>query len=187
MPAGRDRSRVAVLYRGKVWGERLEAYIDALAAAGAEGVTCSPDDAPALAEGLAQYDGVVLTGGVDVDPANYGEPPHRTVTRVDPLRDDYDLRTLRAALERDLPVLGICRGHQLLNVAFGGTLLQHIEGDPHRAQRTGESRWHGVRLAPSSRLAAIYGATRLRVTLPPPPGGDGRPARPRSAGGGDGG
>ena len=100
------------------------AYADAVAAAGGEPVLL-PTGAVS-AEVVARLDGLVLAGGADVDPARYGRPagPHTTVVR--PERDESELIALRAALDRDLPLLAICRGMQLLNVALGGDLVQHL-------------------------------------------------------------
>jgi putative glutamine amidotransferase len=83
---------------------------------------------------------------------------------VDPQRDEFELAVLQQALDADIPVLAICRGHQLLNVALGGTLLQHIEGDGHRAHKEGDmpSRWHAVQLEPR-RLPAIFGVDEMEV------------------------
>lgn len=155
---------IVVLYREDVTAERLDSYAEAIEAAGGNAVTASPDADPEIAERIGEFAGVVLTGGVDIDPAIYGEEQHERVRQVDRVRDDYELRVLRAALARDLPVLGICRGHQLLNVAFGGKLLQHIEDNSHRSERgTLASTWHEARLTPGSRLAAIQGVERLHV------------------------
>ncbi len=160
---GSDRP-VAVLYREDVPGERLQAYVESLEAAGASVVTVSPDDGPKPGERIEEWAGIVLTGGVDIDPALYGAERHERVRHTDRDRDEFELGVVRAALERDLPVLGVCRGHQMLNVAFGGGLLQHIEDHSHRTLRgTLDSGWHEARLAQGSRLAAIYGAERLRV------------------------
>ncbi len=82
-----------------------------------------PEDAAAL---LDRLDGVLLSGGVDVDPALYGQAPHPKLGRVNRRRDDFELALTREALRRDLPILAICRGHQVLNVATGGTLIQDI-------------------------------------------------------------
>jgi putative glutamine amidotransferase len=115
---------------------------------------------------LEGLDGLVLTGGMDVDPARYGEAPHPKVRHFDPARDAFEERALRFALERDLPVLAICRGHQLLNVAFGGGLLQHIESGEHVAdlKAVGQpSRWHAARIAPDTRLRAITGEDEIEV------------------------
>ena len=71
---------------------------------------------------LDRLDGVLLSGGVDVDPALFGQAPHPKLGRVDRRRDDFELALTREALRRDLPILAICRGHQVLNVATGGTL-----------------------------------------------------------------
>lgn len=85
---------------------------------------------------LSSVDGIVLAGGADIDPVRYGASPHRTVRGTRPDRDDWELRLLRAALEADLPVLGICRGAHVLNVAGGGTLDQHLpETNRHHGHR----------------------------------------------------
>jgi gamma-glutamyl-gamma-aminobutyrate hydrolase PuuD len=106
---------------------------------------------------LPQLDGLVLTGGVDVDAHLYGEPRDRRAMRHNKARDAHELRLFSQALERDLPVLAICRSHHLLNVAMGGSLLQHIEGDGHRADVDGRSRWHTVSLdAGGGRLSEAY-------------------------------
>ncbi len=146
------KPRVAIPHwRAPTW-ERTKHYYDSLEAAGAEYTIVDSDDLPSDAQGL------LLTGGVDVDPRRYGERRGPHTDRSKPERDAHELRLLRQALDRDLPVLAICRAHQLLNVALGGKLLQHVEGDGHRWQDGGESRWHEVRLEGNSRLSATYGA-----------------------------
>ena len=75
---------------------------------------------------LDLIDGLVLTGGADIDPAFYGQEAHAETVDTVPERDAFEIALVRAAIERDLPVLGICRGMQLINVARGGTLLQHL-------------------------------------------------------------
>ena len=88
---------------------------------------CGPEDAPAL---LDRLDGLLLSGGVDVDPALYGAgPPPEARARSTGERDDFELALSREALRRDLPILAICRGHQVLNVATGGTLIQDIPSE----------------------------------------------------------
>ena len=78
---------------------------------------------------LDRLDGLLLSGGIDVDPALYGRAPHPKLGRVDRERDDFELALTREALRRDLPILAICRGHQVLNVATGGTLIQDIPSE----------------------------------------------------------
>jgi putative glutamine amidotransferase len=115
---------------------------------------------------VAALDALILTGGIDVDPQVYGAPRHNKVKEVDRARDDMELAYLAAALDRDIPVLAICRGHQVLNVGFGGQLLQHIESGEHRADFRTEgypSRWHDLIIEPGSRLAEAFGETRLHV------------------------
>jgi gamma-glutamyl-gamma-aminobutyrate hydrolase PuuD len=99
-------------------------YADAVAAAGGEPVLL-PTGA-LTAEVVGRLDGLIVAGGADVDPARYGQVagPHTTVLR--PERDESELAALEAALDRDLPLLAICRGMQLLNVALGGDLVQHL-------------------------------------------------------------
>ena len=152
--------RIGITRWEDVPGERLQFYWDRVRAAGGEVI----DLADAAAD-LSQLDGLILTGGLDVDPARYGEERHPKVRHVDPRRDEFELTVLQRALDADIPVLAICRGHQLLNVAFGGTLLQHIEGDGHRAHKEGDmpSRWHVVHLEPEGRLAAIHGVGEMEV------------------------
>jgi putative glutamine amidotransferase len=111
-------------------------------------------------------DALMLTGGIDVDPVVYAAERHPKVKEVDRGRDEMELACLNAALERDMPVLAICRGHQVLNVGFRGQLVQHIDSGDHRADfRTPgyPSRWHALRLEPESRLGAIFGGGPLHI------------------------
>jgi putative glutamine amidotransferase len=108
---------------------------------------------------LAGLDGLLLTGGSDIDPAMYGAPRHPDTGEPDPARDTLETVLLREALERDLPVLAICRGLQLLNVALGGTLVQHIEGHRHREQPD----VHPITIGSHSRLRSILGVDEFVV------------------------
>jgi putative glutamine amidotransferase len=124
-----------------------------------------PEDAGAL---LLRVDALVLSGGADVDPAHYDEEPHETVTRVIPERDAFELALCREALRRDLPVLAICRGHQVLNVATGGTLVQDIPSQLPGAEDHDpeKERWetaHEVLVLPGTHLREILGSERVAV------------------------
>ena len=101
-----------------------QAYAAQVAAAGGVPVLLPP--VPGIAVAVRRLDGLVLTGGGDIDPARYGEPPHPRTARVSAERDEAELAALDAALAAGIPVLGICRGLQVLNVARGGTLCQHL-------------------------------------------------------------
>src|SRR3970040_1905971 len=142
--------------------ERTQHYYESLRKAGGEPLVVDGPELPADAAGL------VLTGGVDVDPRLYGERTGPLTERPNKPRDTHEMRLLQQALERDLPVLAVCRGHQFLNVAMGGKLVQHIAGDRHRADDAGESRWHAVSLVDGGgRLGDVYGARReLRGNSP---------------------
>lgn len=126
-------------------------------------------DGPPPEEIAARVDGVVLVGGGDVDPIHYGADPHPTVTGVDAARDAFELALVRLAIERRIPVLGICRGAQVMNVALGGDLVQHIpdrygHGVSHAPpDGSGPRAVHAVTLVPGSKLHHIYGADRIRV------------------------
>jgi putative glutamine amidotransferase len=124
-------------------------YISALDKAGAEIVPLSVGD-----EVPADFDALCLSGGEDVDPARYGEPD-RGCEIVSPERDALEFELVQRARARDLPILGVCRGFQVLNVAFGGSLLQHLEGHrPYPADGDGVVQ-HRVVPAMGSRLAAV--------------------------------
>jgi putative glutamine amidotransferase len=123
---------------------------------------------PTLAEAFAaEADGIVFSGGADFDPELFGQEPHPELGHVSLERDRFELALYRAAKARAIPVLGVCRGIQLINVAEGGTLHQHLpalEGTIQHSQRaiTGEPA-HWVALEPSSRLARALGATKLKT------------------------
>ena len=162
-----DRPRILVTRAEEVMGERFEDYTDRLIETGAEPVAY--DQADWEQDGtLPAYDGVVVTAGVDVDPTRYDEEQSEYVREIAPDRDDFESAVLVDAFERDVPVLAICRGHQLFNVFAGGSLLQHIhEREPHRARR-GEgdaidSGWHDVNAEPGSLLHSVFGDRTLRV------------------------
>ena len=133
-------------------------YVHAVHSSGGRAVLVTPDDPDAdVLDGL---DGIMFTGGSDVDPALYGEHPHPT-TMVKPERDTAELLLMRAALAVELPVLGICRGMQLMTVAYGGRLHQHLPDvlghDTHRPVSGPKFGTHPVRLEPGSRAHGILG------------------------------
>jgi len=139
--------RAVVTYRND---KKIGAYADALRSAGIEPVLVNPEAAFKSLGGM----GLVLTGGTDLDAAMYGAERIAAADEPDRERDAMEQRLLKEALERDLPVLAICRGMQLFNVTHGtGTLLQHIDG--HKTP-------HDVAIYPDTRLAQIFGAG-LRV------------------------
>ncbi len=145
-------------------------YIAAIQRAGAVAVMLPPDGqlAEEPDEVLSLLDGLILAGGADIDPASYGaEPEPHTIGTV-PERDRFEIALARAAIDRDLPLLGICRGMQLLNVACGGTLLQHLPDrlgheEHRRVVGSFDGAEHDVELAESS-LASIAAGERTHST-----------------------
>lgn len=171
IPIGRD------LPANPTYLKLRRTYSDAVSGAGGAPVLLPPlEDESALADTLGRLDGLLFPGGADVDPAHYGQPCHKE-THVDEVLDTLELTAARWAANQALPTLGICRGQQLLNVALGGTLVQHL---PHRelgehsqvpvqahvlgrqsTPRTELS--HELRLEADSKLAAILGGTEMQV------------------------
>jgi putative glutamine amidotransferase len=145
-----------------------EDYVRSVEQAGAIPVVLPPVRPEDVAAILDRLDGVLLSGGVDVDPVLYGQPPHRKLGRVNRRRDDFELALTREALRRDQPILAICRGHQVLNVASGGTLVQDIPSIvrgamKHDARGPRFRRSHRVEVTPSSSLREILGDDTLFV------------------------
>ena len=144
-------------------------YCAAVQRAGGRAVLLVPDaaDAEDPAALLELVDGVLVTGAAgDVDPARYGAEPHPRTEPVAAVRDDFELTLVRGAQDADLPVLGICRGMQVVNVAHGGTLAQHLPdlvGHDEHARTPGEFVRHDVRIAPGTTAARAVGAERATV------------------------
>lgn len=109
--------------------------------------------------------GLLLPGGGDIDPRWYGREPDPRTKNVSHRRDQFELTLLKAALRRDMPVLAICHGMQILNVHLGGTLIQHLPAAPldHDVDQPRATPVHDISIEPSSRLAAILGATTAAV------------------------
>jgi putative glutamine amidotransferase len=111
---------------------------------------------------LPAVDGLLLPGGWDVDPSFYGEKRDDKVQETDRELDETELSMFRQARERQIPVLGICRGQQVINVAMGGTLVQHLEG--HEVRELGRSHLaHAIEVDPSSELGRAAGEDKVRV------------------------
>jgi putative glutamine amidotransferase len=132
---------------------------------GAIALLLSPDDAVADDPNqlLDMIDGLILAGGSDVDPASYGAEPHAETRGVNPDRDRFEVALAQGALERQMPVLGLCRGMQMLNVARGGTLEQHIDDLQTHRHTPGQFCDHEVELQPESLAARAAGSERVAV------------------------
>jgi putative glutamine amidotransferase len=145
------------------------AYVAAVQQAGGVPVLLVPQhDARALRALLERIDGVLLTGGGDVDPARFGEEPHPTVSDVSAERDVLEIALARHALEERMPLLAICRGVQVLNVALGGSLHQDVANSPgtpiaHSQKAPRHEPTHAVKIEAGSRLADVVGAHDLDV------------------------
>jgi putative glutamine amidotransferase len=137
-------------------------YLRTLDAAGALPVVLPPVGAAGVAELLDRLDGLCLSGGPDLDPTAYGaRERHPELGPTEPSLDEFELALARAALERGMPVLAVCRGAQALNVACGGTLHQHVPG--HRQTIPAGEPSHEVRIAARSRLTRLLGARTTGV------------------------
>lgn len=139
---------------------RLDDYLASIEHSGAEARVLEVSESPRAV--LQTVDGVLLTGGGDVDPALYGESRHETVEDAEPGRDEFEVDLARRAMERDLPLLAICRGAQVLNVAAGGTLVQDIPTAvtsdlAHSVKEPKDSIAHEIRIATDTRLHSALG------------------------------
>ncbi|MBS1828932.1 MAG: gamma-glutamyl-gamma-aminobutyrate hydrolase family protein [Acidobacteria bacterium] len=147
--------RIGITYR---FEEKYPPYRDAVLAVGLEPVPIVPPGVDSL-HGL---DGLLIAGGTDLNPSLYQQASHPENETPDDERDAMEIRLLRLALQSDLPVLCICRGLQLFNVALGGDLLQHLDQTPLHRQR-GVTDAHPVDIVPGTKLAAITGPQSFYV------------------------
>lgn len=144
-------------------------YIRSIEWAGGVPLVLAPSGAALHSSLVDRLDGLLLTGGLDIDPASYGEKPHPSVSRTSAERDEFEFLLTRGALQRGVPILGICRGMQVLNVVLGGTLIQDIptligpevlHNHPHKQRH---EIFHEVRLKEGTRLHAILKRERIPV------------------------
>lgn len=155
-----SRPRILISRAETIAHERWDDYADRIAEAGGQPIAIELADWREHAP-YPPHDGILLTGGVDIDPARYGEPRSERVRETNPARDAFELVLIEAARTHQRPLLAICRGHQLFNVAHGGTLLQHLEQrEPHRARRGADgetivSGWHDVDIRSGTLLAEL--------------------------------
>ncbi|MET8419260.1 gamma-glutamyl-gamma-aminobutyrate hydrolase family protein [Streptomyces sp. NPDC005134] len=153
--------------RWNIWDARAavihESYVRGISDNGGRAVILPPDDLDA--DVLDRLDGLLLPGGVDIDPALSGQDRHPETDRSQPLRDSAERLLLRGALARDLPVLGVCRGLQLMALEYGGSLHQHLPdvlGHTAHCPAEGVFGEHGMEFAADSVMAEVYGP-RTRV------------------------
>jgi putative glutamine amidotransferase len=139
-----------------------EGYVDSVRRAGGRPVVIHPLDLAPFDESLTPFDAVVIVGGGDIDPTCYGGDAHDKVYGVERPRDDVELALSRWVVDHDVPTLAVCRGIQVVNVAFGGTLHPHIADldgvEPHGEPGGGPARVHDIKLEPDSAVARLCGA-----------------------------
>jgi putative glutamine amidotransferase len=153
----RSRPRIGVTTSPKREKDYYLTYGRAVEAAGAEAVYLPPGT-----PSVFDLDGLLLPGGWDVDPALYGERPDPKVGDIDPELDETEIRLFKDAREKHIPILGICRGQQVINVAMGGTLLQHLEG--HEVRAYGRSHLaHKASVDPASELGRAAEGREIQV------------------------
>jgi len=166
--ADSSRPKVLITRAEEVVGEDWDDYARCIEGAGGEAI---PFDCATFEgiEALPPHDGILVTAGVDIDPARYGQERGERVTATDPARDEVETTLILHAIASGTPLFCICRGFQLMNVALGGSLLQHLEErEPHRARR-GEDRvsidsgWHEVVVRGRTLLDRVTGQSTLRV------------------------
>ena len=143
-------------------------YVDAVQRAGGLGLLLAPDDGAVSDpdELLERVDALIFAGGADVDPASYGAQPHPQTGRTWPERDRFEVALARRAVEREMPVLGVCRGMEVLNVSRGGTLEQHLPdalGSENHLREPGAFGEHEVRFEPESLAARVAGGELATV------------------------
>jgi putative glutamine amidotransferase len=172
MPPAIGISAAVTRARWSHWDDEValtpQAYLSAVALAGGLALILAPDDEVAEKPDqlLDLLDGLILTGGSDIDPATYGATPSPHTGETRPERDRFELALAYGAMERGLPLLGICRGGQMVNVACGGTLIQHLPdvvGDDRHLETPGHFSEHEVELEAGSLAARAAGATRTMV------------------------
>jgi len=155
--ADADRPKIGITVHPRRGLDYYVPYRRAVIAAGAEPVDLVPGT-----KALPDLDGLLLPGGWDVDPSFYGEHRDENLGDTDPELDETELSMFRQARERELPVLGICRGQQVINVAMGGSLVQHLEG--HEVRALGRSHLaHTIEVDPASELGRAAGKHKVRV------------------------
>lgn len=146
-----------------------DTYIQSILKAGGSPVVIpATTDGEVLRNIVANLDAVIITGGADINPLWYGEQPRQTLKEVDPTRDEFELKLIKLASDRNVPLFGICRGEQLINVAFGGTLYQDIPSQresyiKHVQQLPRQFASHTISIDPKSALAEILGKTEVGV------------------------
>ncbi|HEY0872357.1 MAG TPA: gamma-glutamyl-gamma-aminobutyrate hydrolase family protein [Vicinamibacterales bacterium] len=145
----------------------LDDYVASIEASGGRARVLEVSESPKTL--LGEIHGLLLTGGGDIDPAFYGEDRHESIEDAEPGRDEFEIDLARRAMEANLPLLAICRGAQVLNVAAGGTLVQDIPSAvrtelPHSIARPKDHVAHDVRVVPSSNLERVLGSAVVANT-----------------------